>query len=108
MKSKKQNNPTQQESDKKDKSFLSKFGIIGGSVTIIIACIGAGFAFGIHYEKIELAAKIRELENQNQIQLIEYREKIIDIKEQYQKEIFDLKIENNKLQLTRYNNRNEK
>jgi hypothetical protein len=107
MKVKKQNNPTQQESDKKEKSFLSKFGVIGGAVTIILTCVSAGFAFGRYYERIELAAKMRELENQKQIQLIEYRKKIIDIKEQYQKEIFDLKTENNKLQLKTNKNENE-
>ena len=108
MANKKPNNKNQQNFDKKDLSFLSKFGSIGGVVTIIIACIGAGFAFGIRYERIELDAKIRELENQIQIQQIEYREKIIDLKGENQKEIFDLKTENNKLQLMINSNRNEK
>jgi len=86
-------------------TFIEKyFGSLGGAITIIIACIGAGFAFGRYYEKITLDAKIRELENKQQIQIIEYREKIFEL----HKEVIDLKNENFKLQLTKDNNENEK
>ena len=108
MASKKTNNNTQQKFDKKIKSLLTNFGLVGGVVTLLFTCIGAGFAFGRYYERIELDAKMRELENQKQIQLIEYREKIIELKEQNQKELFDLRVENNKLQLIINNNEDEK
>jgi len=85
-------------------SFIEKFfGSLGGAITIIIACLGAGFAFGKYYEEIELEAKIRKLDNEQQIQIIEYREKIFEL----HKEVIDLKNENSKLQSTKNNNENE-
>jgi len=88
-----------------NKTFIEKyFGSFGGAITIIFACLGGGFAVGKYYEKIELDAKIREIENQQQFQIVEYREKIFEL----QKEVIDLKNENLKLQLTNKNNENEK
>ena len=86
-------------------SFLEKFfGSFGGAVTIILACLGAGFAFGKHYERIENEADMRKFENEQQIQIIEYRERIFEL----HKEVLDLKNENSKLQSTKNNNENEK
>ena len=86
-------------------SFLEKFfGSLGGAVTIIIACLSAGFAFGKHYEKIENDAKLRKVENEQQIQIIEYRERLFEL----HKDVIDLKNENSKLQSIKNNNKDEK
>jgi hypothetical protein len=67
-------------------------------ITILVSCIVCGFYAGNYYAEINLDAKIREIENQKQIQHIECREKILDLRENYQKEVMDLKNENNRLQ----------
>lgn len=99
--------------EEKKSSFWSKFKAHSGFViTIVVAgvftCIGAGFTFGRYYEQIKSDATIRDLENQRNILSIEYREKILDIREQYQNDIKDMKNEIRELQLTINKDNHEK
>ena len=71
-------------------------------VTILFACVSAGFWFGKYFTEMKLNAKIKELENQIQLQIIESETKNLKLMKEYINDIMDLKNEINKLQIKSY------
>jgi len=67
-------------------------------ITILFACGGAGFWMGKYYSAISFNSKISELENQKQLQIIESRERSLELWEKYRTEIMNLENENSILQ----------
>jgi len=87
-----------QRKNNKKISILSQIQSNWGWITILLACGGAGFWLGQYNTAINLNAKINELENQNQLHIIDLREKNLELWEKYQNDIIDLKKENSILQ----------
>lgn len=89
--------------------LLEKFSSIWGIIITATLLIATGFGVGTKYENNEFNTKLRELENQKQIQNIEFGEKVFELQKEIfelQKEIIDLKVENNRI--NNYKNENKK
>jgi hypothetical protein len=89
--------------------LLSAFDSLKTAIALLSACLAGGFAVGKYYGEIQSEAKIRDIENQKNLQSAECREKNLELREIYQNQVLDLKneIANCKL-LQRGQNENEK
>ena len=87
------------ESDSK-KSFLQRVNSFGGIAILFCTLIGLGYKAGSYYEEVKKQKEISELINRNLLEIIE-------IKEKYNNEIFELKNQINLLNI-KYEKENEK
>ena len=77
-------------------------------ITILLACCSMGFFMGKTFAGIMFDVKIKELEIQNQLQIIELKEKNLELRGKYVNEVIDLKNEVKRLQekIKSYENEN--
>lgn len=71
-------------------------------IATLLACATAGFYLGKYYSEMRLNAKIKELNTQIQLQIIESEVKHLELMKEYINDMKDLNNEIKKLQIKSY------